>query len=133
MGWGRVDGLRPLELGTPGRLRQELTDLVLAGEKRATAGLLSADYEDEGEAVEHVGELLALVDDHGDRVGTVRVERVEVVRFDDVTDDFARAEGEGFTGHDSWASAHRAFWAGTGRVVGADTPVVCLEFTLLDA
>jgi uncharacterized protein YhfF len=54
-----VDGLRALELGTPGDLRAELNGLVLDGRKRATAGLL-AEYAEEQEELEHVGERLAL-------------------------------------------------------------------------
>src|SRR4051812_49228890 len=62
MTWPRMDGLRTLELGTPGELRQELIGLVLSGPKRATAGLLS-DYEIEGEALETAGEKLVLIGD----------------------------------------------------------------------
>ncbi len=93
MTWPRMDGLRTLELGTPGELRQELVGLVLAGPKRATAGLLG-DYEIEGEALETPGEQLVLVGDDGRRVGLVEITEVEVVEFAEVSDDFARAEGE---------------------------------------
>ena len=58
----RVDGLRAMEFGTPGPFRTNLVDQVLHGNKRATAGLLS-EYAAEGEPLEHVGELLAMVDD----------------------------------------------------------------------
>jgi hypothetical protein len=46
--WPRVDGLRAMELGAPGGMRQWLNGLVLAGRKRATAGLLDHDYVAEG-------------------------------------------------------------------------------------
>jgi hypothetical protein len=45
--WPRLDGLRALELGTPGEMRVRLNDLVVAGLKTATAGTL-AEYEREG-------------------------------------------------------------------------------------
>ncbi|MFJ1705946.1 hypothetical protein [Kitasatospora sp. NPDC088346] len=48
-----------MELGTPGGMRAELNALVLSGEKTATTGLL-ADYAEEGEELEHLGERLAL-------------------------------------------------------------------------
>ncbi len=89
MTWPRVDGLRALGLGEPGRMRAELNALVLAGRKRATAGLLDADYRDEDEALEVVGERLVLVDDDDRRLALVEVTDVRVVRFDEVTDDFA--------------------------------------------
>ncbi len=125
-----MDGLRTLELGTPGELRQELVGLVLSGSKRATAGLLS-DYEIEGEALETVGERLVLIGDHGRRVGLVQVTGLDVVPFAEVTDDFAKAEGEGFAGHGDWATAHRAFWERIGRRIDDRTPIVCLRFKLL--
>jgi uncharacterized protein YhfF len=125
-----MDGLRTLELGTPGELRQDLVGLVLTGPKRATAGLLS-DYEIEGEALEAVGEQLVLIGDDGDRVGIVEITEVEVVPFAEVGDDFARAEGEGFAGHLDWATAHRAYWERIGRRIDDRTDVVCLRFTLV--
>jgi len=125
-----MDGLRTLELGTPGELRQELIGLVLSGPKRATAGLLSY-YEIEGEALEAVGEKLVLIGDDGTRVGLVQIIEVEVVPFAEVSDDFAEAEGEGFTGHLDWAMAHRAYWERIGRRIDDSTDVVCLRFELL--
>ncbi len=89
-----VGGLRSIEFGSPGRLRSELTALVLARKKRATAGLLS-EYQDEGEAVEHVGERLAVLDNDARHVATIEVTRVEILRFDQVPDGFARAEPKG--------------------------------------
>jgi uncharacterized protein YhfF len=130
MTWPRMDGLRTLELGTPGELRQELVGLVLSGPKRATAGLLS-DYEIEGEPLETVGEQLVLIGDDGRRAGLVEITETEVVPFAEVSDDFARAEGEGFAGQLDWATAHRAYWERIGRRIDDRTPVVCLRFKLI--
>ena len=129
-GWPRVDGLRTLELALPGELRQRLTGLVLAGPKRATAGLLE-EYAEEGEELEHVGEVLVMVDDDGAELGRIRVTDVQVVPFAEVTDEFARAEGEGYAGHADWAVSHREFWEATGAQVHDGTQVVCLWFDLL--
>ena len=130
--WPRVDGLRTLALAFPGELRQRLTGLVLHGSKRATAGLLE-EYAAEGEELEHVGEVLVVVDDDGAEIGRIRVTRVEVVPFAEVTDEFARDEGEGYGGHADWAVSHREFWEATGAQVDDGTPVVCLWFDLLGA
>ncbi|MBQ1016058.1 ASCH domain-containing protein, partial [Micromonospora sp. M51] len=86
--WPRIGELRALALGTPGELRATLNTLVLAGVKTATAGRL-AEYADEGEELEHVGERLALVDDDDALAGVVEITGVEVVRFADVPWDFA--------------------------------------------
>ena len=119
-----------MELGRPGDSRRRLNDFVLTGSKRATAGLLSLDYEAEGEPLEEVGELLALVDDVGSTLATLRVTDVDVRRFADVTWAFAQAEGEGFTSIEHWRDGHRAFWSRDGVVVDDDTPVVCVRFDL---
>ena len=125
--WRRVDGLRALELGTPGRSRQRLTGLVLSGHKRATAGLLG-EYEQEGEPLEHVGERLALLDDDGRAVAVVEITEVCLRRFADVPWEFAAAEGEGDQDLEQWRAGHRDYWAAQGTPVADDTQVVCLRF-----
>ena len=126
----RVDGLRSIEFGTPGASRETLVGLVLHGNKRATAGLLK-DYEAENEPVEHVGELLAMPDNNGTHVGTLRVTRVEVLRFADVPDEFALAEAEGDLDAADFRASHLAYWSATGETVTDDTLVVTLYFDLL--
>jgi len=104
----RVNGIRTIEIGTPGASRDKLVGLVLHGNKRATAGLLS-EYETEGEPIEHVGELLAMVDSDGTHVGTLEVTRVDVLRFVDVPDEFALAEAEGDLNASDFRASHLAF------------------------
>ena len=127
--WPRVDGLRALELGTPGGLREELNGLVLSGRKRATAGLL-LEYAQEGEVLEHVGERLALLDDDGRAVAIVEITDVQVRRFADVPWEFAAAEGEGDEDLEKWRAGHQGYWAAQGTPVDDDTQVVCLRFVL---
>ena len=82
MGFAIVDGLRTLEIGTPGAMRERLNRLILDGHKRATAGLL-LDYVREDEELETEGQLLALVDDESQRVATVVVTEIATVPFID--------------------------------------------------
>ena len=126
-----MDGLRSLELGTPGAVRSRLNDLVLRGAKTATAGLLD-DYVRESEPVEHVGEQLALLDDAGRRVATVEITDVYLHRFVDVPWAFARAEGEGHVDLAAWRSGHRRFWSTAGTHVSDDTQIVCLRLRVTD-
>ena len=125
-----VDGLRAIEFAEPGELRIWLVDLVVNGNKRATAGLMS-DYEDEGEPLEHVGERLVILDNDGQRVATVRVTKVVVSRFADVPDEFALAEGEGDLDAADFHASHTKYWASVGTPVTDDTQVVQLYFELL--
>lgn len=126
-----VDGLRSIEFGNPGESRRRLVDLVLHGNKRATAGLLK-DYEAEGEPVEHVGELLAMVDNEGRHVGTLKVTRADVLRFADVPDEFALAEAEGDLNAADFRSSHHKFWTEAGEVITDDTLVVTLYLDLVE-
>jgi uncharacterized protein YhfF len=126
--WGRVEGRRIMELGSPGPLRQELNALVLDGQKTATAGLLMEDYEVEHEPLEHVGEQLVLVDDVHQPIALLEVDEVRVRPFASVPMAFADAEGEGFTSIDDWRSGHLRFWQAMGAKVTDSTPVVCLRF-----
>ncbi|MCD5314141.1 ASCH domain-containing protein [Kineosporia babensis] len=118
-----------MELGSPGEMRAELNGLVLAGTKRATAGLFS-DYEEDGEAIEQPGEVMVLVDDDLAEVGRIVITGFEVVPFDQVTDEFARSEGEGFADHAAWAVAHRRFWESYGLVITGETLISCTSFRL---
>jgi uncharacterized protein YhfF len=131
MTWPRMDGLRTLELGSPGPMRRELTGLVLAGVKVGTAGLRGPDYEAEAEELEHVGERLVLVGDDGERLGLIEVAAVQVVPFSEVTDEFARSEGEGYENWSQWAAAHRSYWEQFVEKIEDDTPVVCMNFRLI--
>jgi uncharacterized protein YhfF len=125
-----IDGMRVIEFGTPGALRRRLVDLVVNGNKRATAGLL-ADYLDEGEPVEHVGERLVVVDDAGRNVAIVCVTNVVVSRFADVPDEFALAEAEGDLNAADFRASHTDYWASMCSDITDDTLVVQIYFDLL--
>ena len=123
--------MRTIEFGTSGASREKLVNLILHGQKRATAGLLVGDYESEGEPIEHVGELLAIVDNDGKHVGTMKVTRVEVLRFADVPDEFALAEAEGDMNAADFRASHLAYWTRVGETVTDNTLIVTVYFDLM--
>ena len=127
----RINGMRTIEFGTPGPSREKLVNLILHGQKRATAGLLTSDYEAEGEPIEHVGELLAIVDNDGTHVGTMQVTQCEVLRFADVPDEFALTEAEGDLNAADFRASHLAYWTRVGETVTDDTLIVTVYFDLL--
>lgn len=127
-----VDGLRSLELGTPGEMRSRLNALVLAGRKVATFGLVT-EYRDEGEPHEHVGERLALLDDAGTRVATVEVVDVRPTRVGEVTWAMVEAEGEGDASVADWRAGHDRFWQGEGEPpLADDTELLWFRFRVVD-
>lgn len=129
--WPRVDGLRSLELGSPGAMRDRLNALVMAGEKTATAGLWKLDYEPDGEALEAVGERQVLLGSDEMPLAIVEITRVESHPFVDVPWELARAEGEGFTSIDDWRERHRKFYADEDVAVADDDAVACVWFRVV--
>ncbi|MBH5336610.1 ASCH domain-containing protein [Streptomyces pactum] len=129
--WPRVDGMRGLELGSPGAVRDRLNALVLAGEKRATTVLL-AEYAEEAEGMDHPGERQALLDNDGRRVATLEITGVATHLFGEVPWEHAAAEGEGDASVEEWRAGHRRYWAEAGTPVDDATPVVCVAFRVLE-
>jgi uncharacterized protein YhfF len=127
----RIDGHRLIEFGDDAEMRDRLLDFVFKGNKRATAAMLDYDYE-EDEPVEALGEIFILVGNENEPVGKIQVTRVDVVRFDEVPDEFALAEAEGDLTGDDFRKSHREFWEGCGYEVKPDSMVVCMYFDLIE-
>src|SRR5699024_5805354 len=111
----------------------ELLALVLAGVKTGTAGFLW-EYEAEGEDVTSVGDLDVILDGSGAPRAVIETIRVDVVPFDEVTAEHARAEGEDDRTLASWRRIHREFYeehVRIGRAFREDMPVVCERFRLV--
>jgi uncharacterized protein YhfF len=120
-------------------MRRELTALVVAGTKTATAAL-RAEYEAEGEPLPVPGMRSPVIDDAGLVVGVMQTTRSQTLRLADVFWEFADAEGEGFTDVADWRRQHERFWnehsvprlrrvLDPGFALTDETPVVCEWFT----
>lgn len=133
MAWKRVDGLRTIEFGTVGTSRSTILNFLFNGEKRATAGLLKQDYEDEGEAVEQPGEVLVVLGNEHEEVGRIRTTRAEICNFADVPDEFALAEAEGDLSGDDFRASHRDYWSRQGIEIKDDTKVVLMYFEVVES
>ena len=124
-----------------GGLGDRLLAAVLRGEKTATSSL-AVEYLS-GEPLPRVGQRSELVDHAGRRHGMIETTRVRIIPLDEVGDDVARDEGEGFADAAEWRRAHEAFWGETIEMIRADAgdstwelrhsePVVVEWFRLLD-
>ena len=115
-------------------LVEKLTALVLAGSKRATASLLW-EYEATGKPLPRPGSLSIATSWSGAPRCIIETTRVDVVPFNRVPADFARAEGEGDGSLEAWREAHWSFFtrecARIGRTPRADMPVVCERFEVV--
>lgn len=114
-------------------LGDTLVEAVLSGAKTATSSALS-DYEDEEATLPQPGELAIVLDGAGHPRALIRTTAVDVVPFDEVTEEFALAEGEGDGSLEEWRAEHEQFFRsslGEGREFAPDLPVVCERFELL--
>lgn len=117
---------------TPGHADQLLT-LVLAGVKTGTASSLQ-DYEAEGEALPAVGDVSIVLDGSGNPRAVLEVTAVDVVPFNQVTAEHARAEGEDDRTLAGWRRVHEKFWREhSAHGFAPDMPVVCERFRVLHA
>lgn len=102
-----------------GGLGDRLIAAVLRAEKTATSST-AVEYIGGEDPLPRVGERLALTDHDGRVHGVVETTRVTIVPLDEVGDDVARDEGEGFADAASWRTAHAAFWHEVTDMVRAD-------------
>jgi len=110
-----------------------LLALVLEGTKTATAGALW-DYEHEDETLPEVGDLSILLDGSKRPRALVQVTQVEIVPFDEVSEEQARSEGEGDLSLAYWRVVHERFFtdvATHGRGFSQTMPVLVQRFRLL--
>ena len=144
--------------GDDPRLADQLLDLVLTGQKTATASALR-DYEDEARelaraqddlhgsaegnllvdtdldlALPEPGLLSILLDGAGRPRALIRITDVETVRFAEVSAEHARREGEGGGSLEHWRRTHAEFFrrsSATGEPIDAGTLVVLERFEVL--
>ena len=114
---------------------------MLRGDKTATSSLVVEYFS--GEPLPRAGERLELVDHFGRRHGTLETTQVRVIPLNQVGDDVAHDEGDGFADAAEWRRAHEAFWHQVSEMIRADAgdpgwrlreaePVVVEWFRLLE-
>ena len=115
-------------------LANELIDLVLRGQKRATAGSL-ADYESEGVAVPKVGDRWIACDGLGQPRAVIETTEVRVGPLSSVDEQFAWDEGEGDRTRVDWLQAHTRYFTRTHLAAGIpfhpDIPVAFERFDVI--
>lgn len=108
-----------------------LAELVKQGIKRATTGLYYL-YEIEGEILPQVGELSVIIDWQGKAQCVIETKEVSLIPFKEVTEEFAKIEGEGDKSLKYWRDVHiNAFnrhLKEFNKEFQEDMLVVCEEF-----
>lgn len=112
----------------------DLAKLVKSGVKRATAGLYYW-YEVEGEALPQKGDLSIITDWDGLAQCIIETKNVTVIPFKNVSEEFARTEGEGDKSLEYWRRVHIEFFTREldelGKIFSEDMKVVCEEFEVV--
>lgn len=110
-------------------LADQLAELVKQGKKTATCGSLAALQSDPDAPA--IGDYSIILDGAGQPVCVIRTLSLRLVRFCDVTADFARKEGEGDLSLDYWRREHQRFFAATGTF-DERMELVAEEFAVVD-
>ena len=109
----------------------ECARLVVIGEKRATAHSLWS-FESQGEPLPRIGDLHVVTNWAGEAQCIIRTTGVEVLPLDRITEEHARAEGEGDGSLAWWRDAHWSYYqrelAGSSHSPQPDMPIVFERF-----
>jgi uncharacterized protein YhfF len=120
--------------GNTKEMADNLAQLVLEGTKTATASNFLL-YEIEKEALPYVGLYNIILDGNGEAAAIAVTTSVEVVPFDEVTEEHAYLEGEGDRTLKDWREGHEDFFKKELEKVNETfhnkIPVVCERFKVL--
>jgi len=112
----------------------ELARLLLAGTKRATAGLLWV-FEAAGKPLPKPGDLSVVTLFSGEPVCVIETREVQVTPFAQVGAEFASTEGEGDGSLAYWQRVHTDYFTREcrriGRAFSEQAPVVCEKFAVV--
>ncbi|MFS0765579.1 MULTISPECIES: ASCH domain-containing protein [Peribacillus] len=112
----------------------QLAQLVMAGIKTATcSGYVF--YEEETEPLPSVGDYSIILSGEDEPLAIIQTVKVEVLPMNEVSEEFAIAEGEGDRTYTYWWDAHEKFFKEEldkiGHTFQVDMLLVCERFELI--
>jgi len=125
----RYRGAETFKFGDTPELSAECLKLVRSGKKTATCGALR-DFEEGDEEMPKPGRRDIALDWQGRPALVIETVEVTQMRFDEVDEDFAMAEGE-FRDLEDWRKGHERFFARNGGFA-PDMMLVCERFRLVE-
>jgi uncharacterized protein YhfF len=112
----------------------ELGDLVLQGQKRATAGLLWAN-EMNDKPIPRVGDLSVVTNWQQEPLCIIETTQVEIVPYEEVSEAFAAVEGEGDGSLRYWREVHWLYFSRECQRLGKEPslrmPIICEHFKMV--
>ena len=125
----KYPGADAWQMGDSPELASKLADLIKQGLKTASCGSLTS-YQQE-EPAPKIGSYNIVLDGQNVPVCVTRLISMRLVRFCDVTEAFARKEGEGDLSLEYWQKEHQRFFTRTGYF-SADMELVAEEFEVIE-
>lgn len=125
----RYPGANAWQMGDSPELANELAALIKQGMKTASCGSLSS-YQQEDSAPA-IGSYNIILDGQNVPVCVTRLVSMRLVRFCDVTAEFARKEGEGDLSLEYWQREHQRFFTREG-FFSEDMELIAEEFEVVE-
>lgn len=125
----KYPGAQAWSIGDNPDMANELADLVCKGIKTASCGSL-ASFQSEDSAPK-IGSYNIILNGHGIPVCVIRMVSMRLIRFCEVTEEFAKKEGEGDLSLEYWRKEHKSFFTRAG-FYSDDMELVAEEFELIE-
>ncbi|MFG6078678.1 ASCH domain-containing protein [Erwinia sp. OPT-41] len=125
----KYPGADAWQMGDSPELASQLADLIKKGIKTASCGSL-ASYQQE-EPAPKIGSYNIILDGQNVPVCVTRLVSMRLVRFCDVTEAFARKEGEGDLSLEYWQKEHQRFFTREGHF-SDDMELIAEEFEVIE-
>jgi len=126
----KYPGANAWQMGDSPELASELADLIKKGIKTASCGSF-ASYQQE-EPAPKIGSYNIILDGQSIPVCVIRLVSMRLVRFCDVTEEFARKEGEGDLSLEYWQQEHKRFFSSVGHF-SDDMELITEEFEVVES
>ncbi len=125
----KYPGAGAWQMGDSPELASELANLIKKGIKTASCGSF-ASYQQE-ESAPRIGSYNIILDGQNVPVCVIRLVSLQLVRFCDINEEFARKEGEGDLSLEYWKKEHQRFFIREGHF-SEDMELFAEEFEVVE-
>lgn len=125
----KYPGAGAWQMGDSPELASELANLIKKGIKTASCGSF-ASYQQE-ESAPRIGSYNIILDGQNVPVCVIRLVSLQLVRFCDINEEFARKEGEGDLSLEYWKIEHQRFFIREGHF-SEDMELIAEEFEVVE-
>lgn len=125
----KYPGAGAWQMGDSPELASELANLIKKGIKKASCGSF-ASYQQE-ESAPRIGSYNIILDGQNVPVCVIRLVSLQLVRFCDINEEFARKEGEGDLSLEYWKKEHQRFFIREGHF-SEDMELIAEEFEVVE-